>query len=181
MTISDPDRGRRQLLWSIGSGTAMLVALGISEYFRTGTLSALSLLGRPFVFAALGRLAFEGRVWAPRVAGVWIALLAIVAGGNGVPVISTHPIAALILFALGCSYVLVGYRLVASVHIREFVAQRARLLLTRSQVSWGVRLTYGPQLRTRIALSRYQCSESSFGSSRMQSSSQFCCLPRLGR
>lgn len=124
MTTPDPDRGRRQLIWSVVSGTLVLVALGLSEYFRTDTVSTVSFLGRPLIFAALGRLAFEGRAWAPKVAGVWIALLALVAAGNGVPAFSTHPMAALILFAFGLSYVLVGYRLIASPHIRAFVAER---------------------------------------------------------
>jgi len=125
MPTPDLDRGRRQLIWSVASGTLVLVALGVSEYFRTGAFSALSLLGRPLIFAALGRLAFEGRGWAPKVAGVWIALLALVAGVNGVPALSTHPIAAVILFAFGLSYFLVGYRLIASPHIRAFVADRS--------------------------------------------------------
>ena len=135
MTTPDPDRGRRQLIWSVASGTFVLVALGLSEYFRTSTLSTVSLLGRPLIFAALGRLAFEGRAWAPNVAGVWIALLALIAGGNGVPALSTHPIAAVILFAFGLSYVLVGYRLIASPHIRAFVAQRSARRRTQATVA----------------------------------------------
>jgi DNA-binding NtrC family response regulator len=47
MTTPDPDRGRRQLLWSVASGTLVLVALGVSEYFRTSAFSAVSVLGRP--------------------------------------------------------------------------------------------------------------------------------------
>ena len=135
MASPDPARGRRQLILSVASGTLVLVALGISEYFRTGAVSAVSLLGRPLIFVALGRLAFEGRAWAPKVAGVWIAFLALVAAGNGVPALSTQPIAAIILFIFGLSYVLVGYRLIASQHIRAFVAERSARRSTQTTVA----------------------------------------------
>jgi hypothetical protein len=125
MTTPNPDRGKRQLIWSVTCGTLVLVALGISEYFRTGVFSAIAIFGRPLIFAALGWLAFEGRAWAPKVAGVWIGILAVVAAGNGVPALSKHPLAAITLFAFGVSYLLVAVRLIASPHIRAFVAERA--------------------------------------------------------
>ena len=118
MTVPDAYRGRRQLVRSVTSGVLVLVALGVSEYFRTGTYSAFGLVGRPLIFAALGGLAFEGRSWASTLAGVWLVLLALVAGANGIPALSTQPVAGFLLFVFGLSYILVGYRLIASPHIR---------------------------------------------------------------
>lgn len=125
MTIPDPDRGKRELVWEIGCGTLLLVGIGVDAHFRTGASSAIGIVGRPFIFAALGGLAFEGRTWAPKVAGVWIALLALVAGGNGIPALKTRPVAAMILFAFALSYLFVAYRLFMSSNIRAFVAERA--------------------------------------------------------
>jgi hypothetical protein len=134
MTVPNPERGKRQLIWALACGTLLLVALGLSESLRTGVFSAVGLIGRPFVFAALGLFAFEGRAWAPKVAGVWIGILALVAAVNGVPALSTHPLAAIILFAFGLAYVLVGVRLIASPHIRAFVVERAARHNSRSTV-----------------------------------------------
>ena len=135
MTIPDPERGSRQLVWAIACGTLVLLALELSEYFRTGQFSAIGLIGRPFVFVALGFFAFEGREWAPKVAGVWIGILALVAAGNGIPALSTHPFSAIILFAVALGYLLLGFRLIASPHIRAFVVERAARRTHRGTVA----------------------------------------------
>ena len=135
MSVPNPERGKRQLVWALACGSLVLVALGLSEYFRTGEFSAIGIVGRPFIFAALGLFAFEGRAWAPKVAGVWIGILALVAALNGVPAFSTHPLAATILFAFGLAYLLLGFRLIASPHIRAFVVERAARRTLRDTVA----------------------------------------------
>ena len=125
MTIPSPDRGKRELVWEIACGTLLLVGIGVDAHFRTGASSAIGMVGRPFIFAALGALAFEGRAWAPKVAGVWLGLLAIVGGVNGIPAIPVRPIAATILFAVVLVYLLIAYRLIMSPHIRSFASERA--------------------------------------------------------
>jgi len=82
------------------------------------------MLGRPLVLAALGRLAFDGRAWAPRLAGIWVGILALVAGGAGVAQLRTHPVSAGLVLVFAIAYAVVAVRLVASSHIQSFVRTR---------------------------------------------------------
>jgi hypothetical protein len=135
VTEADTVVGRQQLLRAIIAGTLLLFALGISDFLRAGTPSAMSLLGRPLIFAGLGRLAFEGRTWAPRLCGVWIALLAIVAGVNGIPSFAAHPLSSLLLFAFALMYGALAFRLIVSRHIKAFVIERHVIQTSRGSVA----------------------------------------------
>ena len=124
MGNGDPVRGRRQLLTSIISGCVLLFGLGLSDYFGKGSAALIPMLGRPLVLAALGRLAFDGRAWAPRLAGIWVGILALVAGGAGVAQLRTHPVSAGLVLVFAIAYAVVAVRLVASSHIQSFVRTR---------------------------------------------------------
>ena len=124
MPNGDPARGRRQLLASIVSGCVLLFGLGLNDYFNKGSAALFPMVGRPLVLAALGRLAFDGRTWAPRLAGIWVGLLALVAGGVGVSQVQTRPVGGGIVLVFAIAYAIVAVRLVASSHIQAFVVAR---------------------------------------------------------
>jgi hypothetical protein len=126
METVDPsvERGRRELMWSIGVAVALFVLLSVGAWQRDAGIASVGLL-RPLVVLLLGVLAYQGRRLARNLLAVWLVLIALVYGSLAVRYATDAPVAAILLGGAALAWLVTAIRLYRSRHIDAYLTARA--------------------------------------------------------